>query len=173
MIAQFYNKFDELHEQSLTAALAKSPNKQSIKNEVKYRIPQRWTKNFHKNDIVSLEILKDSGIVQERGKVNRNTVLEKRNALADKRDKSLVMQINGQAPINNPILHHSLSSRRADLEQSPPSNQILRKDGKGASDVNLQFQPTKEQMENSPSLYDANGVYVGDTQTEAQSKVDD
>ena len=39
MIAQFYNKFDELHEQSLTAALAKSPNRTTIKNEVKYRIP--------------------------------------------------------------------------------------------------------------------------------------
>ena len=40
MIAQFYNKFDELHEQSLTQALAKSPNKTSIKNEVKYRVPE-------------------------------------------------------------------------------------------------------------------------------------
>jgi hypothetical protein len=48
MIALFYNKFDELHEQSLTQALAKSPNKMMIKNEVKYRIPERWTKTFHK-----------------------------------------------------------------------------------------------------------------------------
>jgi len=29
-----------------------------IKNEVKYRIPERWTKNFHKQDIVSMEIIK-------------------------------------------------------------------------------------------------------------------
>ena len=57
MIAQFYNKFDELHEQSLTQALAKSPNKYMIKNEVKYRIPERWTKNFHKTDVVNMEIL--------------------------------------------------------------------------------------------------------------------
>ena len=49
MIAQFYNKFDELHEQSLTQALAKSPNKVMIKNEVKYRIPERWTKKFLQN----------------------------------------------------------------------------------------------------------------------------
>lgn len=28
-----------------------------IKNEVKYRIPERWTKKFHKNDVVSMEIL--------------------------------------------------------------------------------------------------------------------
>lgn len=56
MIAQFYNKFDELHEQSLTAALSKNPNKQSIKNEVKYRIPDRWTKKFHKHDIISMDI---------------------------------------------------------------------------------------------------------------------
>jgi len=27
MIAKFYNKFDELHEQSVSLALAKSPNK--------------------------------------------------------------------------------------------------------------------------------------------------
>ena len=50
MIAQFYNKFDELHEQSLTTALAKSPNKVTIKNEVKYRIPERWTQLYHMSD---------------------------------------------------------------------------------------------------------------------------
>ena len=52
MIAQFYQKFDELHEQSLSQALARSPNKVTLKNEVKYRIPERWTKKFHKEDIV-------------------------------------------------------------------------------------------------------------------------
>ena len=57
MIAQFYNKFDELHEQSLTQALAKGPNLAVIKNEVKYRIPERWTKRFHKHDVVSLDII--------------------------------------------------------------------------------------------------------------------
>lgn len=56
MIARFYNKFDELHEQSLIQALAKSPNKQQVKNEVKYKIPERWTKRFHLHDIVPLKM---------------------------------------------------------------------------------------------------------------------
>jgi len=52
MIARFYNKFDELHEQSVQAALAKSPNKLLVKNEIKYKIPERWTRPFHKHDII-------------------------------------------------------------------------------------------------------------------------
>ena len=72
MIAQFYNKFDELHEQSLTQALAKSPNKAMIKNEVKYRIPERWTKGFYKHDVVSMDILKGQSIPDERGNINRH-----------------------------------------------------------------------------------------------------
>ena len=72
MIAQFYNKFDELHEQSLTQALAKSPNKAMIKNEVKYRIPERWTKSFYKHDVVSMDILKGQSIPDERGNINRH-----------------------------------------------------------------------------------------------------
>ena len=72
MIAKFYNKFDELHEQSVQHALAKSPNKDILKQEVKYRIPERWTKKFHKYDIVDINIFnKKSGIEQERGKINR------------------------------------------------------------------------------------------------------
>jgi uncharacterized membrane protein YheB (UPF0754 family) len=77
MIAQFYNKFDELHEQSLTAALSKNSDKQSLKNEIKYHIPQRWTKNFHKYDIVSMDIYKDSAVTQERGRVNRDKVVQR------------------------------------------------------------------------------------------------
>lgn len=69
MIAQFYNKFDELHEQSLSQTLARSPNKQSIKNEVKYRIPDRWTKPFHKEDI--LKAYKN----QEGGSINRQPTI--------------------------------------------------------------------------------------------------
>jgi hypothetical protein len=65
MIAQFYNKFDELHEKSLMSALASQPNRTVIKNEVKYRIPDRWTKKFNKHDIVSLDLLKGSGIENE------------------------------------------------------------------------------------------------------------
>lgn len=72
MIAKFYNKFDELHEQSVQHALAKSPNKDILKQEVKYRIPERWTKKFHKYDIVDINIFnKKSGIEHERGKINR------------------------------------------------------------------------------------------------------
>ena len=56
MIAKFYNKFDELHEQSINQALAKGPSIQQLKNEVKYRIPERWTKRFHKYDIVDINI---------------------------------------------------------------------------------------------------------------------
>ena len=52
MIAKFYNKFDELHEQSLGQALSRSPNKQQVKMEIKYKIPERWTRKFHKQDVV-------------------------------------------------------------------------------------------------------------------------
>ena len=65
MIAQFYNKFDELHEKSLMSALAQQPNRATIKNEVKYRIPDRWTKKFNKHDVVSLDLMKGSGIENE------------------------------------------------------------------------------------------------------------
>jgi hypothetical protein len=72
MIAKFYNKFDELHEQSINQALAKDPNREQLRNEVKYRIPERWTKRFHKYDIVDINIYNDkTGIVGERGRVNK------------------------------------------------------------------------------------------------------
>ena len=58
MIARFYNKFDELHEQSVQTALAKSPNINTVKNEIKYKIPERWTRKFYKYDIVG-KILQD------------------------------------------------------------------------------------------------------------------
>jgi len=120
MIAQFYNKFDELHEQSLTQALAKSPNKAMIKNEVKYRIPERWTKGFYRNDVVSMDILRGQSIPDERGNINRHQIISKRNEYESKREKSLVDQVSGHAPIQNPILHHSLSSKNVDY-QSPRS----------------------------------------------------
>ena len=73
MIAKFYNKFDELHEQSVSQALAKSPNREQLKNEVKYRIPDRWTKKFHYYDIVDINVANRNrpGILQERGRVNK------------------------------------------------------------------------------------------------------
>ena len=114
MIAQFYNKFDELHEQSLTQALAKSPNKMMIKNEVKYRIPERWTKQFHKQDVVSMDIIRGQSIPDERGNINRNVVITKRNDYESRREQSIQDQVSGQAPIQNPILHHSLSSKNVD-----------------------------------------------------------
>ena len=42
-----------------------------IKNEVKYRIPERWTKNFHKTDVVNMDILQGQSIPDERGNINR------------------------------------------------------------------------------------------------------
>lgn len=71
MIAKFYNKFDELHEQSVGMALSKSPNKQQVKNEIKYKIPERWTKKFHKFDIVPIDHYTKSAVNDERGRVNR------------------------------------------------------------------------------------------------------
>ncbi len=75
MIARFYNKFDELHEQSVQAALAKSPNKQLVKNEIKYKIPERWTKRFHKHDIIGKILANDQQYgTDERGYVNKQGV---------------------------------------------------------------------------------------------------
>lgn len=71
MIARFYNKFDELHEQSVQAALAKSPNKHKVKNEIKYKIPERWTRPFYKHDIVGKILADDNFNAAERGKVNK------------------------------------------------------------------------------------------------------
>ena len=43
-----------------------------MKKEIKYRIPERWTKCFHKYDIVDINIYNQKdGIKNERGKVNR------------------------------------------------------------------------------------------------------
>jgi glutamyl-tRNA reductase len=79
MIAKFYTKFDDLHEHSIGQALARSPNKVHMKNEVKYKIPERWTKKFHKHDIVPLQTYKDKAVKEERGRVNKMTVVDKGN----------------------------------------------------------------------------------------------
>lgn len=61
-------------------ALAKGPNKMLVKNEIKYKIPERWTKPFHKHDIIG-KILGDEHINQEeRGRVNRQGVLTTKHA---------------------------------------------------------------------------------------------
>ena len=92
-----------------------------IKNEVKYRIPERWTKNFHKQDIVSMEITKGLSIPEERGNVNQNLILSRRNDYESKRERSIKDQVSGHAAIANPILHHSLSHRKVDETHSPRS----------------------------------------------------
>jgi len=75
MITQFYSKFDELHDFSVEQALSKSPNKEQIKKEIKYKIPERWTKKFHKYDIVPLHV--PNAISEERGRVNRGPLKQK------------------------------------------------------------------------------------------------
>ena len=74
MIARFYNKFDELHEQSVQNALARSPNRVQVKNEIKYKIPERWTRKFHKHDIIGRIIAGEQHLTDERGVVNRQGV---------------------------------------------------------------------------------------------------
>ena len=66
-----------------------------IKNEVKYRIPERWTKGFHKHDVVSMDILRGQSIPEERGNINRNKILHKRSEYESKREQSIVDQVSG------------------------------------------------------------------------------
>lgn len=75
MIARFYNKFDELHEHSVQAALAKSPNKALVKKEIKYKIPERWTRPFYKHDIVGKIVSDDRFNAEERGRVNKQALM--------------------------------------------------------------------------------------------------
>ena len=174
MIAQFYNKFDELHEASLAATLSKNPNKKSIKNEVKYRIPERWTKKFHKQDIISNDILQQSGIAQERGKVNVAAVLAQREQADFKREQSISDQISGAAQIANPILHHSLSSRSPD-SKSQLSHGLSGPASPARNDPNLQFgyaqkQSNAAQLGGDGKTGGSPGVGGGES-TDAQSRL--
>lgn len=47
-----------------------------MKNEIKYKIPERWTGKFHKHDILPIVGSKDSAVREERGKVNKHKVVE-------------------------------------------------------------------------------------------------
>lgn len=115
MIAKFYNKFDELHEQSVTQALSKGPDMIQLKNQVKYRIPERWTKRFHKFDIVDIGIFRDKpGILQERGRVNKEAKVEEVHRNKKQAQLSIKMQQNEQ-----------LSKLQQDATQ-PLSNQYLK-----------------------------------------------
>lgn len=125
MIAKFYNKFDELHEQSVATALAKSPNREQLKQEVKYRIPPRWTKKFHKYDIVDINVENASrpGIVQERGKVNKPGRVAKRESLEQEVQLRILRNAatTGLAPESSSALEKRLSG-----EEAPLSNTLLK-----------------------------------------------
>lgn len=47
-----------------------------MKNEVKYRIPERWTKPFHKEDILKEHQKKNK---DQLGLVNKAPTIQKRN----------------------------------------------------------------------------------------------
>ena len=68
-----------------------------------------------------MDIFKGSTIPDERGVINKNSVLEGRRQYEERKNESLSKQITGLAPINNPILHHSLSGRNVH-ELSPKSH---------------------------------------------------
>lgn len=55
----------------MNQALARSPNKNQVKVEIKYKIPERWTKKFHKFDVVPMSIYTQGGVQEERGRVNK------------------------------------------------------------------------------------------------------
>ena len=49
---------------------------------MKYRIPDRWTRKFHKYDVVDINIYNQkTGIVQERGKINVAEKIQQRNEI--------------------------------------------------------------------------------------------
>lgn len=118
MIAKFYNKFDELHEQSIGMALSRSPNKQQVKNEIKYKIPERWTKKFHKFDIVPIDHYTKSAVSDERGRVNKppHILLQQRNQAQQQ-----LSEHQQQVPLSNSVLKESLSSKNT------PKNEFRRK----------------------------------------------
>ena len=39
--------------------------------EIKYKIPEKWTKKFQKFDIIPIDLYKKTAISNERGKVNK------------------------------------------------------------------------------------------------------
>ena len=123
MIAQFYNKFDELHEQSLSQALARSPDKVTLKNEVKYRVPQRWTKPFHKEDILGNDfyLKKREQPENQLGFINKRTNMKKKPDYENREEEMIQKQLSGQVAIVNPILSHSLSQSKNINEEKTSS----------------------------------------------------
>ena len=43
-----------------------------MKNEIKYKIPERWTRPFYKHDIVGRILADEHFSAEERGRVNKN-----------------------------------------------------------------------------------------------------
>ena len=79
----------------MTQALARSPNKQTIRNEVKYRVPEMWTKPFHKEDILSaaVQLAPGKSFGDEIGLVNKPNVVKHRKAYDLKRETSILNQL--------------------------------------------------------------------------------
>ena len=66
-----------------------------LKNEVKYRIPERWTRKFHKYDIVDINIYqKKPGILDERGKINKAEMIKERQAIEKQTQMSILKSAN-------------------------------------------------------------------------------
>lgn len=134
MIARFYNKFDELHEQSVQQALAKGPNKMLVKNEIKYKIPERWTKPFHKHDIIG-KILQDENINQEeRGRVNRQGILTTKQRPSGQWDglpsykHTESMQeaaAHGELPFSNTALHADSKFSSSPIQNQKGKRKII------------------------------------------------
>jgi len=80
-----------------------------MKNEVKYRIPERWTKPFHKEDILGIDPAKLNKDPDQLGLVNKAPTIKKRKEYSDREEQSIHKQLNGELPVVNPILSHSLS----------------------------------------------------------------
>ena len=46
--------------------------------EIKYKIPEKWTKRFQKFDIIPIDLYKKTAISNERGKVNKQSMIEEK-----------------------------------------------------------------------------------------------
>ena len=71
----------------------KIPNKYERINEIKYKIPMKWTKQFNVDDVVPHKDKLDSAIINEGGMVN-NYMKMKRKLQAKKRKKSVINKLS-------------------------------------------------------------------------------
>lgn len=104
-------------------ALARSPNKQQVKNEIKYKIPERWTKRFHRHDIIPLGNLHQSAVLNERGRVNKRQGLQPGDQIHPKKsntnkDKAkLDMSMTNGRPVDGVINNSMRIERDQHLKQ--------------------------------------------------------